>query len=680
MRIRMKPASQRTVWSVGGALLALVACAYWPGLGGPFLFDDYGNLDALGAYGPVHSWHTFLYYLTSGTADPIGRPIALLTFLLDADTWPAAPWPFKRTNLVLHLLNTALLALVVARLQGSLQRKRADMPISPWTPVLAAILWGAHPFFVSTTLYVVQREAMLPMTFIMLALLAWDRAVSCFGHGHDRPGWIWAILGFGGATLLAGLSKANGFLAPLLAGLAFVFFLRPHCSRVPVSRHGAGKDARYQAVDKAAVLFLALPSLFVIAYLMQVGWHLWSFPQLPGRDWSLAERLLSQPRAVWTYALRLAVPRAGGGGVYVDDFATSHGWLDPVTTLPAAVALLASTFAAVALRRRFPVASFAWLFFLAGHLLESSTIPLELYFEHRNYLPAAFLGWPIAHSLLRPGGYARVRATSVVVILSGLLLLTHQRALIWGNEALLDALSAEHQLDSPRAQVSAARGELERGEVDAALSRIHAMQRSHPDSVEIAINAVGIECDGTHALAADTLARSLHTLSRARKWNAGLYEWMQGAARDTTLRNCRGFGLPGLKALVTSAESNPQSIPPSRKRDLWHVRGRIALAEGRPELALRWFDAALLLKPDPDYALVQAAALGDAGAQGLGVQHLDHYARIQAASPPEQAPGMAVVHAWLLMRYSYYRNELTSLRQRLQADDVQPTPSTNQPR
>jgi hypothetical protein len=388
--------------------------------------------------------------------------------------------------------------------------------------------------------------------------------------------------------------------------------------------------------------------------------------------------LLSEPRALWSYVLRLALPRAGGGGVYVDDFATSHGWLEPMTTLPAVLALLGSAIAAIMLRRRFPVASFAWLFFLAAHLLESSTIPLELYFEHRNYLPAAFLGWPLAHALLRPGGYRRSRAVLVAVILCGLLLLTHQRALVWGNEALLNALSGGHQADSPRAQVAAAREEIERGDVRAGLSRIHAQQRRHPDSVDIAINALSFECESTGALVADTQARARHTLANARSWNYGLYEWMQGAARDATLRNCRGFGLPGLKALVASAETNPQSAAATRKRDLWHVRGRIALAEGKPELALRWFDAALLLKPEAQYALVQAAALGDAGAQALGVQHLDHYARIEARTPPEKVRDMPAAHAWLLRHYGYYRNELSTLRRRLRADQ-RPSPSSTPP-
>jgi hypothetical protein len=672
-----------THWIAGAAVgiaLALITWAYWPGLSGPFLLDDYANLNVLGAYGSVREWSSFLYYVTSGTADPTGRPVALLTFLLDGSTWPTEPWPFKRTNLMLHLVNTALLAAVISRLQAGLQRRRPGLHVSPWTPVLAAALWGAHPFFVSTTLYVVQREAMLPMTFVLLALLAWDRAVACFRHERNRAAWAWAIVGFGGATLLAGLSKANGVLAPLLAGLVYVFFLRPNFGLPSDPSHPAGAARPWPPMDRCAALCLALPSLLVLFYLLQSGWQLWSVPYITGRDWTLPERLLSEPRALWNYVLRLAIPRAGGGGLYVDDFAASRGWLEPVTTLPAMLALLASVIAAIRFRRQFPIACFAWLFFLAAHLLESSTIPLELYFEHRNYLPAAFLGWPIAHWLLRPGSHRNARAALAAVALGGLLLLANQRALVWGNETLLSALSGEQQADSSRSQVIAARAEMAHGDIAAGLSRIHAMQLSHAESVDIAINAIGFECQGTHALAPQTLARARHALAHATSWNYGLYEWMQDAARDVTLRSCRGFGLVDLKALVADAESNPLTAAPSRKRELWHVRGRIALAENQPTVALQWFDAALRLRPDPEYALVQAAALGDAGAQALGVLHLDHYARIKATSPSGRMRDMAAVHAWLLQHYGYYQDEVSSLRQRLQADAAHPTDRSKGPR
>jgi hypothetical protein len=654
----MRPAQRWLPIAAGGVALGLIAWAYWAGLSGPFLFDDYGNLDVLGAYGRIHDWPGFLYFMTSGNADPTGRPVSLLSFLLDAHSWPTDPWPFKRTNLLLHLFNTALLAHVLARLQSTLPRAHPALQTSRWTPWLAALLWGAHPFFVSTTLYVVQREAMLPMAFVLLGMLAWIRAVALFGQDRPSAAWAWAILGVGTATLLAGLSKANGFLTPTLAGVAYLWFLRPQAA------------THRRNCDRAALLCLGIPTLLLAGYLTSLGWHLWGLPQLGGREWSLPERLLSEPRALWSYLWRLALPRAGGGGLYADDFPVSHGWLDPASTLPAIIALIAVTIAAIRFRRRFPLASFAWLFFLAAHLLESTVVPLELYFEHRNYLPAAMLGWPLANVLLRPGMYRNYRYAGALLLLIALLLLTHQRAMVWGDPQLLGALTGQHNDGSARAQADAASLEIQQGRITIGLDRIHAAQERAPQSVDVAITAIGIECTGTGALDRRTLARARHTMATAKTWNYGLYEWMQSAANDPVTLRCNGFGLPGLRSLVDSAETNPQNMTPSRRRDLWHVRGRIALAARQPHVALRWFDAALRAIPDADYALVQAGALGDAGEPALGVRHLVFYQQLDAGriGGIGTIRDMAGVHRWLLRHYGYYDEELTRLREQLAAN------------
>ena len=105
-----------------GGLLVITLCVYKPGLSGTFLFDDYANLPSLGNYGPVDNWTTFTHYITSGAADPTGRPLTLLSFLVDANDWPADPYPFKYTSVLLHLLNGALLTWLLLRLGRALGR------------------------------------------------------------------------------------------------------------------------------------------------------------------------------------------------------------------------------------------------------------------------------------------------------------------------------------------------------------------------------------------------------------------------------------------------------------------------------------------------------------------------------------------------------------------------------
>jgi hypothetical protein len=167
--MRVRPATLLPLL-VALLIIALTWWAYAPGLHGPFLFDDFANLPALGAIGPIDNWPSFWRYVTSGTADPTGRPLTLLSFLVDAHNWPAAPYSFKRTNLIIHLLNGALLYPLLTKLGQALA---VDTYRSRTAALFGTTLWLLHPLLVSTTLYVVQREAMLPATFVLAGLLIW---------------------------------------------------------------------------------------------------------------------------------------------------------------------------------------------------------------------------------------------------------------------------------------------------------------------------------------------------------------------------------------------------------------------------------------------------------------------------------------------------------------------------
>jgi len=165
------------------ALLVAIWLVYRPGLDGGFLFDDFANLPSLGITGPTDNGPALARYLTSGTADPTGRPITVASFLIDAQDWPTDPRPFKRTNLIIHLLNVTLLACLLLTLgqRGGLNESHARR-----AALLAAAIWGLHPFFVSTTLYIVQREAMLPVTFTLMGLLLWLAGRTRFARGQPR--------------------------------------------------------------------------------------------------------------------------------------------------------------------------------------------------------------------------------------------------------------------------------------------------------------------------------------------------------------------------------------------------------------------------------------------------------------------------------------------------------------
>lgn len=628
--------------------------AYHPGLSGDFLFDDFGNLPAIGATGPVDHWATFWRYITSGTADPTGRPLTLLSFLLDARDWPASPHPFKVTNVLLHLLNGALLCAVLIRLGQALKLPAGQARIAA---LFGAGAWLLHPLLVSTTLYVVQREAMLPATFTLFGMFGWMASRDALARGHAQAGFAGLLLSAWGCTALATLSKANGVLLPLLLLLVEWIVLAPRRS-MPIA-------ATDRWMRWAIRILLALP-MVVLAI-----WLLASIPgQIRGaeqiRDWTMGQRLLTEPRALIDYLRLLFVPRVYSSGLFNDAFPVSTGWLHPGSTLPCVLAVLALVGAGFALRRRAPAVALALLFYFAAQVLESGWIPLELYYEHRNYLPAMLLFWPIGIGLGTPGALRWLRAAVAAAVLIWLASLTLQRASLWGNGYKQALVWAALNPNSARAQANAAQYDMQHDRPRLAAARLRNALDEHPHDLQIPVNLIGAECQ-LGDLRPQSVQATRRALATSRVGGTLGFHWFNSAIKMAGNDQCRGFDFATVQSLLDAAGSNPYwRKVPGRQQDLAHLQGMLDLAEGKSRQALNEFDLALALEPGPGTALEQAAILGSQGQPELGLAHLDYFATLPV--PPVPGWGMARLHAWVLRHQHYWRNEISRQRATLTAD------------
>ncbi len=709
-------ARPRTRVLVSCAALVLLLAGTWvvyhPGLSGGFLFDDYANLPAIGATGPVDNGATLARYLTSGTADPTGRPLTLASFLIDARDWPADPRAFKITNVLLHLLNGALLYAVLLRLGGMLYpsplgrgagvrvRHRENPPFKgspigtdasssvaaretepspalrapspggrgkerhfgPQNYAAFAALFGAgawllHPLFVSTTLYIVQREAMLPATFVLLGILGWIAARNALANGNTCRGVAVMALAAGGCTLLAVLSKGNGALLPLLLLLIEWIVLAP--AQTMPTMHLA------RARKTAVIILLILPTLALLGWLLaQIPSSLRFADSL--RDWSVPQRLLSEARALTEYLALLWLPRAYSRGLFTDGFTASTGLLHPWTTLPCALLLLALIAGAFALRRKHPALALAVLFYFAGLLIESTWLPLELYYEHRNYLPAMLMFWPLGLFLFAPGNRVALRAAAAVAILALLGTLTFFRASLWGDAYAQALVWAAHNPESARAQADAAQFEVAHGHPDLAARRLQAEIPKHPGDIQLPVNLIGAECEMGGARAS-TLSAVDDALEHSRAGAQLAFHWFDRALNLYAQHGCPGIDATSLQAMLDAARRNPgwRKVP-GRQQDLDHMQGMLDLTRGDPQSALRAFDRALVQEPTPDAALAQSAMLGARGYPELGLRHLGFYATLPAK--PKPARGMPRIHAWVLERQHYWERETTRLRETLQSD------------
>ena len=640
--------------------------SYTPGLNGSFLFDDFANLPALGATGPIDDWPAFWRYITSGTADPTGRPLTLLTFLLDAQNWPASPLPFKRTSLVLHLVNGALLFLLLSRLGRLLGTEPARCTRAA---LAGTALWLLHPLFVSTTLYIVQREAMLPATCVLSGLLIWLHGREKLAHGHWNTGITSSVLGLGGFTLLGTLAKANGALLPLLALLIeWVIFIPRHPMPTPSTRY-------WHRVT--LLTFAILPATALLAYIAWQGINgITTGGPVGTRPWSTLQRLLTEPRVLVDYLSLLWFPRPFSSGLFNDGYVFSTSLWHPTTTLPSLLLISGLVVLAVHLRHRHPSLTLAILFYFTGHLLESTTLPLELYFEHRNYLPALLMFWPLSLWLADWRKLRAIKIPLLAILPLSLASMTHARAELWGNETQQVMLWARINPDSARAQANAAATDLEAGHPQAAIDRITPLLAQHPEEIQLALNLLTAHCQAGSLHLSD-----INTAKRAMKITANpgslLISWFDRTLPVVATGGCKGLTLRDLANLAETALENPRLAGEGRQQDLLFIRGRIELNQNQPDAALTSFMEALTQNMRPAFALEAAATLGRSGHPELGLNLLDYYASMnhQTESP---AFGMPMIHAWILEKQNWWPNELAHLRRQLM-DDARHAQKDNTP-
>jgi len=640
--------------------LLLALLAYWPGLHGGFLFDDFGSLPALGASGPIDNWPVFWRYITSGTADPTGRPLTLLTFLLDARNWPAAPFPFKRTNLILHLVNGALLCLLLTRLGQ--QQLGHDQQRAHLAALLGSALWLLHPLLVSTTLYIVQREAMLPATCVLLGLLLWLHGRQQMAARKLGSGLAWITLGLGGFGLLAVLAKANGALLPLFALVIETIVLAP---RRPLP---ARATRAYRVI---MLLLAAIPAVALLGYLAWSGLDgVLTGGTIGIRSWTCAQRLLTEPRVLMDYLHLLWLPRPFSSGLFNDQYVASTSWLHPISTLPAMLAVFGLIGGAWSQRRKHPALALAMLFYFAGQLLESSSIALELYFEHRNYLPAMLMFWPLGLWLADSRSlivFKRMLMLALPMTLAGM---TYARADIWGNPQTQAMIWARINPDSPRAQINAANVELNSGHPQDAARRLQRLLATQPDQAQLAFNLIDVHCR-TGGLGPADIAAARHAMQGTANTGSLFVRWGEHILPLAISGQCPGLTPAVLLAMIDAGLQNPQLAAAGPRQDLIYLRGRIALAQRQPDEALADFIRALDLQARPGMALQAAATLGAAGYPAQGLRMIDHFQQVRDNQMPPGF-GMPMLHAWVLERQRYWPIEMSRLRGVLEQQDKTP--------
>lgn len=572
-------------------ILALCTIVYWGGVKGDFLFDDYPNLQDLGTYGVVDDWDKVKAFITNGFAGPTGRPIALASFLIDANTWPTAPYPFKYTNLMIHLLNGVLLCWAILLLLRNYQYQEQK---AVWMALVSTAIWLLHPYFVSTTLYVVQRMAQLATLFSLIGIVGYLKARLLLSQ-KKIPAYIWMSLSVGLGTILATYSKENGALLPLL--ILVIEFCNPSDKNKPIWQWRA--------------ICLWLPSIAIVVLLikyMDFSAHPW-----PNRNFNMIERLYSEARIVTEYLYNLIIPQVELKGLYQDGYKFSKSLVQPITTLYSIFFLTVIIVLAFFYRKKYPLFSLAILFFMAAHLMESTVIGLELYFEHRNYLSAIFLFLPIASGFYSLKKYidARLVYFIILLILSILSLFTYERAKLWGNTDRLQIYWAKNSPDSPRAQNAIAAVLFDRGNFFEANQYVQKAMQRLPDSALLNMRLL-LQKVYAGVATIDDFEQTANRLKN-QPFDAqaiqALRTLVEFTADNPQTLKYANWSLSLISALEKNAKYNQF---PLFQRLMPYLKAKIYIAQAKPELALKQYLEAISRYNDVEAGMMMVAEIGSA--------------------------------------------------------------------
>jgi tetratricopeptide (TPR) repeat protein len=142
------------------------------------------------------------------------------------------------------------------------------------------------------------------------------------------------------------------------------------------------------------------------------------------RPFTLWERLLTEPRVILFYISLLLYP-VHSHFTMLHDIYISRSLVDPWTTLPAILLIAAIIGYAIYAARKRPLISFCIIFFFLNHLIEGSVIPLELIYEHRNYIPSMLFFIPVAILILKALDYLSYRKCIQIFLALGIAFLLY---------------------------------------------------------------------------------------------------------------------------------------------------------------------------------------------------------------------------------------------------------------
>ena len=346
------------------------------------------------------------------------RPVANISFALNYYFHGLEVRGYHYVNIFIHLLAGIILYYFVkATLCLPLYRDKYSK--SQFIPFFTALIWMVHPLHTQSVTYIVQRMNSMAGMFFIMTMLFYVKARLTPEKTKKILLFSFSLI----ASIFAFGSKQNTATLPLFVLLYEWYFFQ---------------DLRLKFSRKQLFWIAAIGCMFVLVLFLFLGSSPLDrlFPSYAGRPFSMAERVLTQPRVVLLYILLIFYPAPSLLNLDYD-FPLSYSLLSPSTTLLSILVLVVLLGVAIYAARNKRLYSFCILWFMGNLVIESSTIPLEIIFEHRTYLPSMMVILLIVlllHQAVKKRRVLIVFLTAVAILFS---YWTYERNKVWKNELTL---------------------------------------------------------------------------------------------------------------------------------------------------------------------------------------------------------------------------------------------------
>ncbi len=388
----------------------------------------------------------------SGSGTPaFYRPVAMITFALNWYFGKANVIGYHLVNIGIHFLNAWILFVTIINLLRSPRLKSGYHDNGLVIALAAAAVWALHPIQTQAVTYIVQRMASLATLFFLFGIYCYIKGRLSQDGYHRYLLYILCIVSYG---LALGTKQNTVVLPAVLFSIEYLFFLNPHAQR--------SRRDRWRMIAAGVGLAAFLLILFLFWMGNPVSAILSGYK---GRAFTFSERILTEFRVLVFYLGQIFYPIPQKFSI-LHEVTVSKSLLNPRTTLPA-IFIIGSLFIFALLKwRRYPLISFAILFFFIGHAVESTVWPLELIFEHRNYLPTLFMFLPLAaglhHLISRYQSENRLVYSFLIaflpLIILGLVTASFTRNMVWASPKSLwmDAMQKAPSMARPYQNVAMA--------------------------------------------------------------------------------------------------------------------------------------------------------------------------------------------------------------------------------